>query len=66
MARYKVYDYNRTKPIPVDYRKQILPRSFEHDLNHIVDYHIDTSVFEAACRNDETGAPGCIWQADQE
>lgn len=57
MPRYKVYDYNQTKLIPVDYRKQILPRSFEHVLSHIVDHHIDVSVFGAVYRNDDAGAP---------
>jgi transposase len=43
--------------IPVDYRKQILPRSFEYALNFIVDHHLDLSVFEAVYHNNETGAP---------
>lgn len=57
MPRYKVYDYNQTKLIPVDYHKQILPRSFEHALSHIVDHHIDVRVFDAGYRNDDAGAP---------
>jgi transposase len=57
MARYKVYDYNQTKLIPIDYSKQILPHSFEHAVSFIVDHRIDTSVFDAAYCNDDTGAP---------
>ncbi len=47
MPRYKVYDYNQAKLIPVAYRKQLLPSSFEHTLSHIVDHHIEVSVFRA-------------------
>lgn len=47
MARYKPYDVDQDKFIPVSFRHQILPGSFEHTLNEIVEQHIDLTPFEA-------------------
>ncbi len=47
MARYKPYDVHQDKFIPVSFRDQILPGSFEYSLNEIVDQHIDLSPFAA-------------------
>ena len=55
MARYQPYDVNQDKLIPVSFRDQILPGSFEHALCEIVDKHIDLTPFEARYANDETG-----------
>lgn len=55
MARYKPYDVDQDKFIPVSFRDQILPGSFEHALNEIVEKHIDLSPFEARYGNDDTG-----------
>jgi hypothetical protein len=55
MARYKPYDVRQDKFIPVSFRDQILPGSFEYALNEIVDAHIDLTLFEARYRNDKTG-----------
>ena len=57
MARYKRYDYGQMKLLPVSFAQQILPGTFEHTLNELVDNEIDLSVFEERYRNDETGAP---------
>ena len=57
MARFKDYSYEQGKLIPITYREQILPDTFEYALNHIIDNEIDLSVFESKYRNDETGAP---------
>ena len=55
MARYKHID---TSPrlLPVDLARQLLPGTFEHALNHLLDHEIDLSDFDARFRNDETGA----------
>jgi transposase len=55
MARYKHID---TSPrfLPVDLARQLLPGTFEHALNHLLDHEIDLSHFDARFRNDETGA----------
>jgi transposase len=55
MARYKPYDLNQTKMIPLSYGDQIVEGSFEYALNEIVEEHLDLSVFEHRYRNDETG-----------
>jgi transposase len=55
MARYKSYDLNQHKLIPVCYRDQILPGSFEYTLSEIVEQHLDLSPFEARYGNDDTG-----------
>lgn len=55
MARYKHID---TSPrfLAVDLERQLLPGTFEHALNHLLDHAIDLSCFDARFRNDETGA----------
>ena len=55
MAHYKHID---TSPrlLPVDLAQQLLPGTFEHALNHLLDHEIDLSCFDARFRNDETGA----------
>ena len=57
MARYKPYDYRQTKMLPVRFDEQILPGTFEHTLNRLIDESIDLTVFEARYRNDDGGAP---------
>src|SRR6266496_3160776 len=53
MARFKHYDYGQMKMLPVSFKEQILPGSFEYTLNQL----IDLAVFEHRYQNDETGAP---------
>ena len=55
MARYKHID---TSPrfIAVDLQRQLLPGTFEHALNHLVDHELDLSRFDARYKNDLTGA----------
>ena len=57
MARYKDYNPNQNKLIPIVFSKQIIPGSFEHTINFLVDEHIDMSVFDARYKNDEVGRP---------
>jgi len=55
MARYKPID---TSPrfIAVDLERQLLPGTFEHALNYLVDHQLDLSRFDARYKNDLTGA----------
>ena len=55
MARYKHID---TSPrfLAVDLERQLLPGTFEHALNHLVDRELDLSRFDARYKNDFTGA----------
>lgn len=55
MARYKPYDVDQGKFIPLSFRDQILPGSFEYALDEIVEQHLDLTPFEARYTNDDTG-----------
>lgn len=57
MARFKQYNYDQLKLLPVSFSRQILPGTFEHTLNYIVDHELDLSIFSSCYHNDETGAP---------
>ncbi len=57
MARYKPYDLNQTKMIPLSYADQVVEGSFEHALNEIVEEHLDLTVFDQRYANDATGRP---------
>ncbi|MDI6747569.1 MAG: hypothetical protein QMD17_10515 [Rhodocyclaceae bacterium] len=50
MARYKHID---TSPrlIAVDLERQLLPGTFEHALNYLVDHQLDLSRFAARYKN---------------
>lgn len=56
MARYKPID---TSPrfLAVDLQRQLLPGTFEHALNHLLDRELDLSSFDTRYKNDLTGAP---------
>ena len=55
MARYKHID---TSPrfLAVDLQRQLLPGTFEHAMNHLIDNELDLSGFDARFNNDVTGA----------
>jgi len=55
MARYKHIDTS-PKLLAVDLTRQLLPGTFEHALNHLLDHEVDLSGFDARYCNDETGA----------
>ena len=57
MARYKAYDLNQAKMIPLIYADQVVEGSFEHALNEIVEEHLDMSEFDKRYSNDERGRP---------
>ena len=56
MARYKTVDRS-PRFLPIVLESQLIPGSFEHALDILVDTEIDLSGLEARFRNDETGAP---------
>jgi len=57
MARYKDYNYDQSKLLPINFAEQILPGSFEYTVNYLVDNELDLSVFDFRYNNDETGCP---------
>ncbi len=56
MARYKYVDTN-PQFLSVDLARQLLPGTFEHALNYLLDQEVDLAHFDARYRNDTTGAP---------
>ncbi|MCC6771254.1 MAG: transposase [Gemmatimonadaceae bacterium] len=56
MARYKLIDTN-PRLIPVNLAAQLLPGTFEHAVDHLLEQAIDLSRFDVRYRNDTTGAP---------
>jgi hypothetical protein len=54
MARYKDVD-SGTKLLAVDLSRQLLPGTFEHALNHLLDHELDLSAFDAYYNNDAGG-----------
>jgi len=57
MARYKDYNYDQSKLLPINFSEQILPGSFEYTVNYLVDNELDLTVFESRYKNDDTGSP---------
>jgi transposase len=57
MARYQDYCYEQGKLIPISFREQILPGTFEYTLSYLVDHELDLSIFDGRYCNDETGRP---------
>lgn len=57
MARYKETNYAQGQFISIAFEHQILPGTFEHALNYIVDNKLKFEALDAARKNDETGAP---------
>ena len=55
MARYKAYSYEQKIMIPVSLENQILPGTFEHTLNLVID-QMDLASFDERYSNDATGA----------
>jgi hypothetical protein len=56
MVRYKTFDTN-PRFLAVDLVRQLLPSTFEHALNHLLDHELDLSSLDERYRNDETDAP---------
>jgi transposase len=56
MARYKSVD-TQPKLFPVGLSRQLLPRTFEHALNYLLNHEVDLSHFDARVQHDATGAP---------
>lgn len=55
MARYKPID---TSPrfIAVDLQRQLVPGTFEHALDYLINHELDLSGFDRRYRNDLAGA----------
>lgn len=57
MPRFKKYDYNQTKMLPISFDRQILPGSFEYTLDYLIDHELDLTIFDHRYKNDDNGRP---------
>jgi transposase len=57
MPRFKDYNYDQTKMLPVSFDCQILPGTFEYAVSYIVEHELDLSIFNERYRNDDGGRP---------
>lgn len=57
MAKLKDYSYDQTVMIPVNYKKQLQPGTYEYTLNKLINEELDLEPFYKNIKNDETGAP---------
>ena len=55
MARYKHYDYDQLRMVPVSLEDQLVPGTLEYAIHHVVEERLDLSVFDERYRNDDTG-----------
>ena len=55
MARYKHIDTS-SRLIAVDLERQLLPGTFEHALNYLIDHQLDLSRFDTRYKNAPTPA----------
>jgi hypothetical protein len=44
MARYKDYCDEQSKMIPISFREQILPGTFEYTLSYLIDHEVDLQI----------------------
>jgi len=56
MARFKEYNYNQMRLLPISLSKQLQPGTLEHTIYELVENKIDMSIFNENYKNDETGA----------
>jgi len=45
MPRFKHYNQGQTVLLPVSFDRQIIPGTFEHTLNYLVDEKLDLNIF---------------------
>ena len=55
MPRFKPYDTCQNLLLPINLAEQLVPGTFEHTLNYLVDHEIDTSIFHEHYNNEQTG-----------
>jgi len=57
MPRFKPYNYDQSRFIAIDYRRQILPGTFEYAIDRLINERVDMKGFASSYKNDLRGAP---------
>jgi len=57
MARYKETEKGQGLFLTVNLSEQLVPGTYEHTLNYVIDNKLDLSIFDRKYHNDYTGAP---------
>lgn len=55
MPNFKKYNYNQDTMIVINFEQQLQPNTFEYTLHHLIDKHIDLSLFYDKYSNDQGG-----------
>lgn len=55
MPNFKPYDYNQDSMVVINFLEQLQPNTFEYTLHHLIDNHIDLSVFYEKYKNEGGG-----------
>ena len=55
MPHFKPYDTRQNLLLPINLAEQLVPGTFEHTLNYLVNHEIDTLIFHEHYNNDQTG-----------
>ncbi len=56
MPHFKHTNYDQIKMIPVDFKSQLSPGTFEHTLDYLIEKQLDLSIFNHRYKNSKTGA----------
>ena len=56
MPKFKEANYQQMQWIGISFDEQILPGTFEHTLNHLIDNEVDLIPFYEVYKNDDRGA----------
>jgi len=56
MPRFKHTNYDQIKMIPVDFKSQLSPGTFEYTLDYLIEKELDLTIFDHRYQNDKTGA----------
>ncbi len=56
MPRFKHINYDQITMVPVDFNSQLVPGTFEHTLNYLIEKEFDLSIFNHRYQNEKTGA----------
>lgn len=57
MPKFIPYDPSQSKMVVINYSDQLQPGTFEFAINHIIDHHLDLTIFHPRYQNDDGGRP---------